>query len=401
LAIIFLIHPQNNEAVVYIANLQDPLFVFFGLLGLLVLVYSPQRYPFALVWLFLSLLSKETGIAFLGVSFVYAAFFQPKKLPFLTIGIAGVLFCYFFLRGPIAHIGTAHIPLAPITLATISERLLTIPAIIFFYFSTFFFPFHISALHFWVVQKPNFSQFLVPLVLVLSGISILVWYGTTLFRSKSKLTKLFLFFCCWVIMGIVLHLHLFAVLDATAADRWFYFPFIGLLGIGGVLASTISFPSLRFKKLTTCFFILLFIALGIRTYIRNYDWKDTLTLYEHDSKETPANFLTNNALGTEYINTGDYDKAKPLILASVIEYPYFANLNNAAIIALHEKNPELARKYLEEALKKSNNYLVSENYSSFLMKYGTKQEAKDFTQQAVQRYPQSIKLKKNLLFLQK
>lgn len=401
LAIIFLIHPQNSEAVVYIANLQDTLFFFFGLLGFLLLTASSQKYFPGLFCLFLSLLAKETGIAFIGMSLLSAALFTPKKLRSMTIGIGILLMLYFILRVPIAQIGAEHTPVAPITLATMTERLLTIPAIIFFYITTFLFPFRISALHFWIVPIANFSQFFFPLGIVLSMMVGLFLWGRHLFLSKNKFAKLFVFICCWSAIGIILHLHLLAVLDATAADRWFYFSFVGLLGLGGVLAHTIHITKPRYKKIALTSLIIIISILSSRTYLRTFDWKDTRALYEHDSNHAPTNFLVNNALGTEYIKDGEYKKAKPLILASVIEYPYFANLNNAAIIALHEENPALARKYLEQALHKSNNYLVAENYSSFLLKYGTKQEALTFTKKAFHQYPQSTKLKKNLIFLQK
>lgn len=401
LAIVFLIHPQNNEAVVYIANLQDTLFLFFGLLGLLQLTKKEQNLFLASFCFLLSLLSKETGIAFVFIGVLYQFFFNYTKRKQLLLGLLIIGLTYYILRVSIAHIGTTHTPLAPITLASSLERLATIPSIIVFYLQTFFFPVHISALHFWVVKQLTFQTFYLPLLLVLGFFSFIIGVAYKLIKQHHPLTKPFLFFSLWMLSGMTLHLHLIATLDATAADRWFYFPFIGMLGILGVC---IEAKLLKLPKLTIIIWglmIIILIALGIRTYIRNNNWKDTITLYEHDMKYSQSNFLITNALGTEYIKDGDFEKAKPFIMASVAEYPYFANLNNAAIIALHEGNIGQARKYLQQAITQSNHYLVYENYSSFLIKYGpSKEEAKSFTQKAILQFPQSEKLKENLKFIQ-
>lgn len=400
LAFVFLVHPQNNETVVYIANLQDTLFLFFGLVGLLLLVYQ-KNMLLSFLFFFLSLLSKETGILFIGVGILYQYLFQKKKLGKFLLGatLLGGLYC--FLRFVIAQIGTSHMPLAPITLASSIERLLTMPAIIMLYLKTFFFPLHISALHFWVVKTPTFFTFYLPLLLIglLSCLAIL--FGNSLYHANRNQAKIFLFFCCWFIAGIFIHLHLLSPLDATAADRWFYFPFIGILGILGVLSQQVVIKIPHFKKLAFLFFVCILLGLSLRTYLRSFDWKDTQTLYEHDLRDSSTNFLSNNALGTEYLKQGDYQKAKPLILASINEYPYFANLNNGALIALHERNENQARIYLQKAIQISDHYLVYENYSSFLMKYGPQKEGLSFTKQAVKKYPQSKKLKKNLLLLEK
>ena len=67
LSLLFLVHPINSEAVVSIANLQEPLFFCFGLSALLLAMkeaVSPMRAALISFLLLCSLLSKETGILF-------------------------------------------------------------------------------------------------------------------------------------------------------------------------------------------------------------------------------------------------------------------------------------------------------------------------------------------------
>jgi len=73
LSLIFLIHPINSESVYYISAIQDVLFFFFGIVGLwLIINYKSDKYLlFAGISLFLSLLSKESGVLFIVISIIY------------------------------------------------------------------------------------------------------------------------------------------------------------------------------------------------------------------------------------------------------------------------------------------------------------------------------------------
>lgn len=353
LALIFLVHPQNNEAVVYIANLQDVLFVFFGLLGLLWSNY---------LMLFLSVLTKETGAIFLVMSSL-----RQKKLKWGYIGISLV---YPMMRFGVANIGSSHYSVAPIAIATATERLMTIPSIIWFYVKTFVAPWKISALHYWVVKNPNFENFYFPLVMTVI-LFVSIW------RLRIG------FFLTWLILGLVVHLQIIEALDATAADRWFYMSSIAALGIIGTIIS-------KLKREVSIFMILVILIFGIRTVIRNFDWKDTLTLYTHDIPMSDRNYLVDNAIATELIDREKFDEARPFIESSVASYPYFANLNNAAIIALAEGDIAGSRRYLEQALAKSDHYMIWENYVAFLRKYFPT-EAEEATKKALRLYPNDEK----------
>src|SRR5437868_5321519 len=63
-ALLFLLHPINSEVVLYIADLQEVLFMFWGLLAL-VLLKKKVSWVFVSLCLFMSLLSKETGFLFI------------------------------------------------------------------------------------------------------------------------------------------------------------------------------------------------------------------------------------------------------------------------------------------------------------------------------------------------
>src|SRR5258708_27738500 len=85
----------------------------------------------------------------------------------------------------------------------------------------------------------------------------------------------------WFLFGILFHSQIFP-LDQTVADRWFYFPIVGILGMIGVLLEVFH---INLKNIWIFSAVLIFvILLSLRTFIRSVDWRDDFTLASHDSK---------------------------------------------------------------------------------------------------------------------
>ncbi|MCM8805060.1 MAG: hypothetical protein NC833_07395, partial [Candidatus Omnitrophica bacterium] len=68
-SLLWSIHPINTESITYISGTADPLFLFFGLLG--IYLYNLNKFPLSLLCFILSLISKETGILILPLFFLY------------------------------------------------------------------------------------------------------------------------------------------------------------------------------------------------------------------------------------------------------------------------------------------------------------------------------------------
>lgn len=86
LALIFLIHPINQETVAYVSDIQDILYLFFGMTALLVMKEYKTRWQSIVIGLLLlcSLLSKESGVLFFLVTVLYTLLFYKnsfKKYP--------------------------------------------------------------------------------------------------------------------------------------------------------------------------------------------------------------------------------------------------------------------------------------------------------------------------------
>jgi Tfp pilus assembly protein PilF len=398
LALLFLIHPINTEAVVYIADLQDVLFVFFGLLALIIFLYNRKnifqwKTRIAVgICLLLSLFSKETGIVFFITIILYSFVTKQKHKFSFFLSLFGSFLTYIFFRFSLAHIHiTKGIVLAPIASATISQRLLNMPYIFFTYIKRFFFPITLSSSDYSIITSPTFFDFYVPLFITMCFIAGIFAIDKWIAKKHKKYTKQFIFFASWFVIGLLPHLQIIP-LDQTIAERWFYFSAIGMLGMIGTIVVCIKITQYRLQTIGYACITIVCILLGTRTVLRNFDWRDGVTLYSHDIQTTKKNFLLDNALATELLIDGQYKQAKPYVMSSIQQYPFYANLNNAAIISLSEKNIPQTKQYLQQALMHNPNYAVYENYANFLVAYYSPQEAVVFTKKALIKYPQNAKL---------
>jgi protein O-mannosyl-transferase len=395
ISLIFLVHPINSETVLYSANLQEVLFFFFGIISLLLISLKSDKkfyYLIPLTILF-SLLSKESGVLFMIVVLLYAYFFNKNRqhFKFLMISLPLISAVYLFMRFILARMFEANHSLAPITNADIFERLINIPKIIVYYLNLFFFPKDMTTYQFWIVKNISLVDFWLPLAItVIFFIFILIGFIWTFKIHKNNL-KVFAFFALWFLAGILMHVQILP-LDATVADRWFYFPIVGLLGIIAILVSQLKIMKIKlYKQIAAGLIILIVILFSMRTFVRISDWQNDLTLFDPHGQKI-EDFISQNSYAAALINDGQFEKAKPYVIMSIRLHPFSVNLNNLAIIYVSEKNIPEAEKYFQKAIRIGQNLSVYENYASFLLHYKTPESSLKFCKQALVIFPKSASL---------
>ncbi|MFH0936766.1 MAG: tetratricopeptide repeat protein [Candidatus Daviesbacteria bacterium] len=395
LALFFLIHPQNTEAVVYISDLQDILFFFFGMLALLFTIKKPLNLlNLCLTGLFLllSLLSKETGIVFIPIIFIYLLFYQKEKLIKFTASIFTMITIYSLLRFAVAKIYFNKHGLSPITTIPLDQRLINIPLIIISYLRNFIFPQNLAINQHWAIRNITFENFFAPLFMILGVFSLVVFSGYVLWKKEKKDFVIFLFFFLWFCFSLGLHLHIFP-LDLTVSDRWFYLPMVGLLGMIGVLAQNVK---LQNEKIRRGFYILLFIIFilfSVRVMIRNTNWHDGLSLYSHDINIAKDSFDLENNLGVELFRAGKYDEAEIHFVNSTKLAPkWWTNWNNLGVMVQRKQEFDKALEYYQRAIDNGNYYLAYENLAKIKLSHESTQSAKVFTENALKRLPNNSNL---------
>ena len=382
LALLFLIHPINSENAFYIANMQDVLFFFFGIIALLLLknVKSQVELLSVSLCLLASIFSKETGILFFAISLVYTYIYKRIYILPLFACMLISFFVYFPLRA--AAIGEVA-QNAPIQLLDLPQRLLNTPDIFLYYIKTFFFPLQLSQSYLWVHTTVTVNNFFLPLLSVLLFASLLVLLGTLIRRKSHSQFQLHCFFAIWFFIGILAHSQI-VPLDQTVAEHWFYFPIIGLMGILGVLAHTWH---LRVNnKYVVAILLIICILLSVRTFSRSYDWRNEYALASRDIQVSPDSHSLHYSLSHYYSTQGKHKEAIIHAQKSIDLFPTIINYTYLGNAYFYTKDLGRAEEAYLQALKLGDNYYAYVNLATVYINTDPL-EALSFVPKAVEKYP--------------
>ncbi len=393
LAIIFLIHPGNTESVIYIADLQDVLFFLFGISALLLILKNNITLKNGIIiglLILSSLLSKESGILFIPTSLILASLIRRRSFQAICWINFAVFLTYLFMRLVIAHVTINHQSIAPIMDASFTTRIITIPKIIYSYLILFAFPKNLSWAQHWVVNHPDYFNFYLPLTLIFLILTFLIY----LYRKFNKDNKIkLLFFLTATILGFGLHSQIIP-LDFTFAERWFYFPFMGLLGVTGTLLNQINYSKQK-QNFALILVVLIIVLLSIRTFIRTLDWKNDYTLSSHDLQVDPNSFALENNFGFELIKKQQYNEAKDHLENSIRLYPAKSNnsaYNNLAFTYAKLKQPEKSIEIYQQSLALGDYYITYQNYIAELIRQQKYEDAEKLINGALVKYPNNPKI---------
>lgn len=396
LSLVFLVHPINSETVVYISSLQDILYFFFGSLAFLLLLYkdhSSKNFSFISLLLLLSLLSKETGVVFIFICYLYLSIFNKDRFKTFFVWPVFSLAVYLFLRFLIAGVYLEKHNLSPITRANFFERLPSIPKIFWRYIETFLFPKNLITSQQWMVTSINFKDFFLPVFFSTLAVASILLIPLLNLRTKNRdIFKTSIFFTVWFFAALGLHLQIFP-LDMTYADRWFYLPMVGLLGLIGVLFTKLRIKNEKLKVFLLISFILVISVLSIRTIIRNTNWKDGFTLYTHDIKYAPESFDLQNNLGVELYRAGKNNEAKIHFQKSTELAPFWwTNWSNLGVIYEVEGEATKAAELYQKAIDSGDYYLAHVNRTKLMLNYFGPEKGKKAAEESLKKLPNNSDL---------
>jgi len=393
-ALIFAVHPLFTEAVAYIASLNYVMLTFFNLLALLLIqrAVKPTNRKMLIVgsFLFAAFLFNESALVFIPILASYLLISKNRHWKHWTFTLASVSALYFFIRLVLVKNPIRHPEFSPISEASFYKRILTIPAEAFYYLKRFVFPTDLAISRHFVITSPKSAEFILPLVIELALLALVI-YLIVKFKSRIILFGLIFF-----LLGLSLVSNIIP-LDMTVAERWIYFPSVGLI----IILSGLMYAVSNHTKLTAVFLVVfsaVIILFGIRTIVRNNNWHSGLSLYANDIKISKNSFDLENNLGVELFRAGDYKNAKVHFENSIALQPkwYFA-YNNLGAVYEQEKNYQKAKELYYKTLAISDYYIAYENIAGILLFWeNNPAKAKEFTQNALRKLPQNGKLWLNL-----
>ncbi len=349
-SLFFLIHPMQVESVSLATSVDNLLFFFFGMMSILIFLkekINNKKLVLGVLMLLLSLLSKETGALFLVVILAYRIFYLKKLINFkILAGFTMAFAFYFLLRFGVGHIYFTNNDYRSIAQLPLSLRLINIPAIFLYYIKTFFFPVTLAINQQWVITSITVNSFYIPVILIVCFFSLVASFAFSI-RNNIVHFKTYIFFLMWFLIGLLFHSQIFP-LDVTVADRFFYFSIVGLLGMLCVMYQ-IGFSEKNFRIAALYTSIIILAVFSVRTFIRNGNWQNEITLYTHDLKIHESADIENN-LGVDYLNNQNYEEALNHFKKSASLSANEGNLSNLGLAYEKLGNLQLAEKNFQKSL---------------------------------------------------
>ena len=300
IAMIFLAHPLNTEAVSYVSSRSDLLAVFFMLSGILFLLRHNRCGLF--ICYALTLLTKETGLIFIPLLAAFI-FFVPdaagiaenkNRLRTTIISLAFITAIYLFYR----HLyfgGTPAGHMRPFLANILLEAQVT-----FFYLKKFLWPTGLNFLHACPEIMPPYQIADFTALAALVGI-FLAALGL---RKKQPLSGLGI-----ILALIALSPKFYASLKVPAAEHHFY-----MASLGVYIAVLPLLIRLRNKCGRYLFYWLAGIAAAaaVLTIERNHELTTPKILWQKGVREEPQHIGNWINLGGAYKDDGDYAAAQSI-----------------------------------------------------------------------------------------
>jgi len=395
-AMLYAAHPIHTEAVANIKGRDEIMSMLFAIASLIfsVLFVKRESIPylaFAALCFFLSLLSKENSITFIAIIPLTYYFFLNAKLKHYLIGVGVVLLptvLYLLLRGNYAATSLAQesneILNNPFVGATFAQRYATPVYSFLLYYIKLVFPHPLS-------HDYYFNQ--IPLIefgdvkFITAAMITIALVGIALNQILRKTIVSFSILYYFITFSVVSNI-LFSV-GIVMNER---FQFMPSLGFCLLLASGFHylFQTKRLKAPAAAFLaaIVLFLF-SAKTFSRNYAWKDNLTLFLTDVKNSPNSAKVNTSAGGDLLAASDAEtdslKRKAMIqesisyLTSAIRI-YPDNFNALLLMGnaqfKYYKNTDAALPFYNRILelRKGGELLAYQNAGNLL--YGEKQYSK-------------------------
>ncbi|MRR53666.1 MAG: hypothetical protein EG822_04020 [Deltaproteobacteria bacterium] len=315
--LIFAVHPVNSETVVWISCRPDLLCCLFSLLSLVIVIKSERiTAPAIFISLFFvyicSLLAKEASF-FLPLIIVYYYFQERKyistqKTVAASAAISLAIGLYLLLRKGLPHISATGETLTAKHGVFSSQALLDIIAAFGFYIRKLLFPFPLN----FTITEIN-STLYASLLIIFIAAAVFLRKNSTGFRFPI----LFLATSLIPPIGAMLLIPIWT----PYAERYLYLPSVAF----ALCATCVIY---RFgKRIPHAIVTVCVLALAFPTALRVQLWTKPLPFWQDAVSKAP-NFATSRlVLASEYLKSGDYQKAEE-------------NLRLAVRLGLHKKSLE-------------------------------------------------------------
>ena len=395
--LLFGVHPVLTEAVSWISGRSNLLGTSFFLLALIQYIRFTRdanrgAYFSSLFFFVCSLFSREVAVVFPLLIMAHDGVYskgscgpikRPSRyIPYLILSVLFVLLRAHLL-GRFSQCPSWGGPLISfITMSTVFVR----------YILLLLFPFRLCA-NYGIQLSMNILE---PEVVVsLSALTLIFSVTVAMIRRKKDLS----FFIVWFFITL-LPVSNIVPIKALMADRFLYLPSVGFAFAGAMfferaLTSQRSRPGREAAALLCAALVAFYCA---RTYMRNTDWADTITISERTVEDAPDNPWPLTSLGVYYFSNGAPDQALEALQRSLAMSSNFSLTHSTiARVYLHLGRIKEAERHYREAIRlEPGTANLHNGLGAVLAEKGDFRHAKEEFEQALRMSPGDLNSRLNL-----
>jgi len=321
-ALLFAVHPIHCEAVVYIVGRAELLAAMFLLAGLLVLVprtglARPPRALLAAPLFLLALLSKESAICYIPVALL-VLYALRERAPGVRsrwwLAHVGVLLLPLVVYTPMRYVALGQrlarskpfSMLNPLVDADLVGRIITPFTIVGHYVRLFLWPARLSTEYGLAVIDPKAGPNAMTWLGVLAAAGLLL--GLTGYLRRGATWRRVATLCAIWLVSYFLISNTLILFATTLAERLMYWPSVvvfivlAMAGVGVARRAAIR-GRLRPQRVQACGVVVglvVLVALGTRSVVRNADWATAIGLFAKDAATYPENAQLHANAAQEY-----------------------------------------------------------------------------------------------------
>lgn len=368
-AAVFAVHPVHTEAVTGIVGRAEVLATVFFLLAFWFgrLPRTGSR-PFiawraaastaaaGLFYLF-GLFSKESAVTLPAILLVHdwirreeflGAPQRRKPAGAPPLGFVAGRYAVFVIAAAVYFLFRAHAVTAPSNIwvgwvgVSAGRRMFTASRVLMEYLGMLVFPYTLSA-EYWGPGLRIAASLFEPAVLL----SVLLWVALGYLAVWSMRRERALFFAlAWFFITVLPVSNIFFPIGVGKAERILYLGSAGFCLCLGWLYERLE-QKVEWKPLLAVALAPILCVFALRTWYRNFDWKDDLALAVSTLREYPGAPLMSNRAGLEYHKRGDKEQAIAYLEQSIRERPDSAvyHINLGEVYDAYDRREDAIREF--------------------------------------------------------
>lgn len=351
--LIFLVHPQNTEAVAWASARKDVLSTFFFLASIVSYLHfrssqSNKTYAGSVLFFLAGLLSKVMVVT-LPVVLLIIEYFKEGRIDKKTLARLLPYFLLSVIFGIVALFGKEEV----VAETTLLQKVLMAGRSTLFYAQSFFAPTNLSVLY--PYNNPigfGSTDLVISCVIALVMIGLAAW--------SLRYTKIIAVGMAFFLITLIPTFTNFAKggENYVASDRYAYIPSIGLLLILMYVLEWIYetqiLPSLGRRTASQVGIVATCVIIGgfaLLSYRQSLTWASSETLFTHALSHYPDAMGGKINLGVTYRKKGDVEAAEDILLSAIEQRPRARAYTALAAVYFEQGRFDEAKTMSEEARK--------------------------------------------------